>query len=167
MGDLVQKFGIQVSLLIAQIINFGLVLFVLWKFAYKPVLKVMRERREKIEQSLVNAKAVEEKLAEAKRAKDQLLVEARKEAQGIMENVEKESEHYRQERLKEVDAELQSVRAHARAEIITEKAQALNEAKTEIVNLVISATQKVVPQGTTKDLDKKLVAEAVEESKDA
>ncbi len=167
MGDLVQKFGIQVSLLIAQVINFGLVLFVLWKFAYTPLLKVMRERREKIAQSLANAKAVEEKLAEAERLKEQKLIEARKEAQGIMENVEKETEHYRQERLKEVDAELQAIRAHARVEIATEKAQALTEAKTEIVNLVISATQKVVPQGTTKDLDKKLVAEAVEESKHA
>ena len=57
------------------------------------------------------------------------------------------------------------MRQHARNEIAAEKLQALSEAKSELVNLVISATQKVVPQGTTKDLDTKLVAEAVEESR--
>lgn len=167
MEELVKKFGIEPALLLAQILNFGIVLFVLWKFAYKPVLKAMRERREKIEQSLKNAKAVEVKLAEAEKLKAVKILEARKDAQHIMEKIEIESERYRKQRIEEIDAELATMRKHARNEIAAEKLQALTDAKTELVNLVISATQKVVPQGTTKDLDKKLVAEAVEESKHA
>ncbi len=165
MEELVKKFGIEPALLLAQILNFGIVLFVLWKYAYTPVLNVMRTRREKIEQSLKDAKAVEQRLAEAEQLKEAKVLEARKEAQNIMEKVEIESERYRQQRLEEVDAELASLRQHARNEIAAEKLQALSEAKSELVNLVISATQKVVPQGTTKDLDTKLVAEAVEESR--
>ncbi|MEK7570588.1 MAG: F0F1 ATP synthase subunit B [Patescibacteria group bacterium] len=167
MGELVAKFGIEPTLLLAQILNFGIVLFVLWKFAYKPVLKVLRERREKIEKSLADAKAVEVKLAEAEKLKQEKMLEARREAQTIMEGVEKESERYRQQRLQEIDAELTTMRTHARNEIAAEKAQALTEAKTELVNLVMSATQKVVPKGTTKDLDSKLITEALEESKHA
>ncbi len=167
MEELVKKFGIEPALLLAQVLNFAIVLFVLWKFAYTPLLRMLRERREKIEKSLADAKAVELKLAEAEQLKEQKLVEARKEAQHILEKVEVESERYRKQRIEEIDAELASMRKHARNEIAAEKLQALTEAKAELVNLVISATQKVVPQGTTKDLDKKLVAEAVEESKHA
>lgn len=167
MEELVKKFGIEPSLLIAQVLNFGIVLFVLWKFAYKPLLKVLRDRQEKIAKSMADAKAVEQKLAEAEKLKEQKLVEARKQAQVIVEQAEAESERYRKQRLQEVDAEMQQEKTRAKAEIAAEKAQALTEAKTELVNLVISATQKVVPQGATKDLDPKLVAEAVEESKHA
>jgi len=167
MEELVKKFGIEPALLLAQILNFGIVLFVLWKFAYKPVLKAMRERREKIEQSLKDAKTVEQKLAEAEQLKEAKILEARKDAQHIMEKVEVESERFRKQRIEEIDVELATMRKHARNEIAAEKLQALTDAKAELVNLVISATQKVVPQGATKDLDKKLVAEAVEESKHA
>lgn len=167
MEELVKKFGIEPALLLAQILNFAIVLFVLWKFAYKPLLGVMRERREKIEKSLQDAKTIEQKLAEAEQLKAAKILEARKDAQHIMEKVEIESERYRKQRIEEIDAELASMRQHARNEIAAEKMQALTEAKAELVNLVISATQKVVPQGTTKELDQKLVAEAVEESKHA
>ncbi|MFA6043144.1 MAG: F0F1 ATP synthase subunit B [Patescibacteria group bacterium] len=164
MEELVKKFGIEPTLLLAQVINFGLVLFVLWKFAYKPVLKIMRERREKIAKSLDDAKAVEQKLAEAEELKKVKLKEARTEAQALMEATSVESERYRQERLKEIEAEMQQHRVQAQAQMQAEKAQAMQEAKAELVNLVMSATQKVVPSGVAKDLDKKLVAEAVEES---
>ena len=167
MEELVKKFGIEPALLLAQMLNFGIVLFVLWKFAYKPLLKVMRERREKIEKSLADAKAVEAKLADAEKLKEEAVLTGRREAQRIVEAAEKQSEHYRQERLKEIDAELATLRQHARNEIAAEKIQALNEAKAELVNLVMSATQKVVPKGATKDLDASLVAEAIEESKHA
>lgn len=164
MEELVKKFGIEPTLLLAQVINFGLVLFVLWKFAYKPVLKIMRERREKIAKSLDDAKAVEQKLAEAEELKQAKLKEARTEAQALMEATSAESERYRQERLKEVDAEMQQHRVQAQAQMQAEKAQAMQDAKAELVGLVMSATQKVVPSGVAKDLDKKLVTEAVEES---
>ncbi|MEK7632067.1 MAG: F0F1 ATP synthase subunit B [Patescibacteria group bacterium] len=167
MEELVKKFGLDLGLLIAQILNFGVVLFVLWKFAYKPVLKVLRERQEKISQSLDDAKAVSEKLAEAEKLKQEKILEARREAQTIMEGVEKESERYRQQRLQEIDTELTTMRQHARNEIAAEKTQALTEAKTELVNLIMSATQKVVPKGATKDLDSKLITEAIEESRNA
>lgn len=167
MGELIEKFGIEPTLLLAQILNFGIVLFVLWKFAYKPLLKVMRERREKIEKSLADAKAIEEKLVHAEQLKAEAVLTGRREAQRIVEAMEKQSEHYRQERLKEIEAELATMRQHARNEIASEKVQALNEAKAELVHLVMTATKKVVPKGTTKDLDATLVAEAIEESKNA
>lgn len=167
MEELVKKFGLDLGLLIAQVLNFGVVLFVLWKFAYKPVLKVLSERQEKIAKSLDDAKAVAKKLGEAENLKQEKLLEARQAAQVVMETVEKESERYRQQRLKEIDAELAAMRQHARNEIAAEKMQALTDAKAELVNLVISATQKVVPEIANKDLNAKLVAGALEESKRA
>ncbi|MFA6587541.1 MAG: F0F1 ATP synthase subunit B [Patescibacteria group bacterium] len=165
MGDLIKQFGIEPSLLIAQIINFGIVLFVLWKFAYKPVLKVLRERQAKVKKSLEDAKAVEMKLQEAEKMKQEKILEARGEAEAILENASKESERYRQQRLAEVQSEIDGMKVHAQAEIVAQKAQALNQAKAEMVDLVISATGKVVGKSGIEKVNKALVEEAVEETK--
>ena len=165
MEELIKKFGIEPALLIAQVINFGIVLFVLWKFAYKPVLKVLRERQAKVKKSLEDAKAVELKLQEAEKLKQEKIMEARGEAEKIIEDAAKESNRLKQQRLEEVQTEIDGMKVHAQAEIIAQKAQALNQAKSEIVNLVIGATGKVVGKIGLEKIDKALVEEAVEETK--
>jgi len=165
MGDLIKQFGIEPSLLIAQIINFGIVLLVLWKFAYKPVLKVLRERQDKVKKSLADAKAVELKLQEAEKMKQEKILEARTEAEKILDDAAQESENLRQQRLKEIQAEVDGMKVHAQAEIVAQKAQALNQAKAEMVDLVISATGKVINKSGLERVNKALVEEAVEETK--
>ena len=72
MGEILSNLGISWPKLIAQTVNFGIVLFVLWKFAYKPILDLLEQRRKKIEESVTNADkikaeldAVDEKIAQA------------------------------------------------------------------------------------------------------
>jgi F-type H+-transporting ATPase subunit b len=165
MGELISKFGIEPSLLIAQIINFGIVLFVLWKYAYKPILKVLQERQAKVKKSLEDAKAVELKLQKAEKMKQEKILEARTEAEKILDDAAQESENLRQQRLKEVQSEINGMKVHAQAEIVAQKAQALNQAKAEMVDLVISATGKVINKSGLEKVNKALVEEAVEETK--
>ncbi|MBU0613254.1 ATP synthase F0 subunit B, partial [Patescibacteria group bacterium] len=86
MDELVKTFHIDWKLLIAQIINFGIVLGILWYFALKPLMKVMNKRNEDIEQSLKNAEEIEKRLKAAGESKEQMILEAKKESQVIMEN---------------------------------------------------------------------------------
>lgn len=165
MEELVKKFGIEPMLLIAQLINFGIVLFVLWKFAYKPLLKVLKDRQEKVAKSIADAKAVEQKLAEAEQLKLDKLKEAQSQARIIVEEAVSEGERYRQQRLVEVDTEMQTMRVQAQAEITAERAQAIAGAQAELADLVISATQKVITKGSMDKLNRDLVKEAVEESR--
>ena len=92
MEELVKTFHIDWKLLIAQIINFGIVLGVLWYFALKPLMKVMNKRSGDIEQSLKNAEEIEKKLTAAGETKDQMITDAKKESQVILENASKEAE---------------------------------------------------------------------------
>jgi F-type H+-transporting ATPase subunit b len=167
MGELVKKFGIDPLLLLAQLINFGIVLFVLWKFAYKPVLKVLHERQAKVAKSIADAKAVEQKLAEAEALKQEKLREAQAQARTVVEEAVAEGERYRQQRLVEVDTEMQTMRVQAQAEIVAERAQAIAGAQAELADLVVAATQKVITKGSMDKLNRDMVKEAVEESKHA
>ena len=60
MGDLISQLGIDAKLLIAQVINFVVLLVVLYAFAYKPILKMLHKRTEKIEAGSKNAEKVEQ-----------------------------------------------------------------------------------------------------------
>src|SRR3990167_6951375 len=84
MSELLQHFGIEWKLLLAQLVNFGVLFFVLRKFAYGPLLGMLRERREKIAEGMRAAEESQQKLAEANREKDALLGEARKESVSLI-----------------------------------------------------------------------------------
>ncbi|RJO59425.1 ATP synthase F0 subunit B [Candidatus Parcubacteria bacterium] len=167
MDELIKKFGIEPALLIAQIINFGIVLFVLWKFAYKPVLKVLRDRQAKVKQSLVDAKAIEEKLHAAEALKKEKILEARAEAEQILEAANIESQRLKQRTIAETQTEIAKLKTQAQAEIVAQKAQALNQAKAEIVDLVIDASGRVVGKAGLEKVNRALVEEALKETENA
>ena len=85
MSELLNKLGIDYKLLIAQIINFLVLLFVLWKFAYGPILAILEKRQKKIEKGLADAEAAEKRLEESEKKQKEVLRKARTEAKEIVE----------------------------------------------------------------------------------
>lgn len=81
--DILNQFGVQPILLAAQVVNFLILLFILKRFLYKPILKVLEERKNKIEGSLKNAQEIEEKLQQTTEQSDKILKKALDEAQKI------------------------------------------------------------------------------------
>ena len=73
MQELITTFHIDWKLLIAQIVNFGLVLFVLWKFAIKPLSKVMADRSKEIEKSLDDAKQIRDNLTKSHEEREKII----------------------------------------------------------------------------------------------
>ena len=80
MDSLLTQLGIDWKLLIAQIINFLVLLAILYKFLYKPVFKILHDREEKIEKSLRQAERIEKNLFESEAEKSKIVAEARNEA---------------------------------------------------------------------------------------
>ena len=78
--ELITKLGIDWKLLIAQVINFFILLFVLHRFAYRPILKMLKKRTDTIDKSLSDVKQIEKNLAESNQKKDELLRTARQQA---------------------------------------------------------------------------------------
>ncbi|MDO8573151.1 MAG: F0F1 ATP synthase subunit B [Candidatus Daviesbacteria bacterium] len=88
--EILNQFGINPVLLLAQVVNFLVLLFILKKFLYKPILKVLGERKQKIEDSLKNAEEIEKRLAETNEKIDTLMVKTSKEIREMMDEANKE-----------------------------------------------------------------------------
>ncbi|XOU93880.1 MAG: F0F1 ATP synthase subunit B [Candidatus Kerfeldbacteria bacterium] len=161
MDELVKTFHIDWKLLIAQIINFAIVLGVLWFFAIKPLMKVMNKRSDDIEKSLKDAEEIEKKLKEAGDTKEKIVIEAKKEAQIIMETVHKESDHTRDEKLKQTREEVEKIVAKTKADLEDEKEKIIKEAKQEVADLVVIASSKIIGKEIDKESNKKLIEDTI------
>lgn len=151
MGELIEKLGIDGKILIAQIINFGILLVVLYKLLYKPILDVLERRKKTIEKSLKDAADISERMEHAEVEIGMKLTEAKREASRILEEARKMAEDERQKRKEEAAREVQDMREKVRAEIEEEKRGIINEARQEIGGLVVELAEKVI----RKNLDKK------------
>lgn len=161
MDELVKTFHIDWKLIIAQTINFAIVLGVLWYFAIKPLMKVMNKRSEDIEKSLKDAEEIENKLKEAGDTKDKIVTEAKKEAQVIMETVHKESDHAREEKLIQTRQEIEKIVAKTKADLKAEKEKIIKDAKQEVAGLVIDASSKIIGKNIDKESNQKIIEDTI------
>ncbi len=159
--ELLSKLGIDWRLLIAQLINFGILLAVLYKFLYKPVLKLLHERSTKIEDGLKNAEAVEVKLKEAAALYETKTREARAEAVKLFDAAKKEVDTLRGELVAKAQKESEQIIEAGRQRLAVEKERMMHEAEHELGDLVEQATQHVLGQVMTPEMDKKLIDEAI------
>jgi len=83
--EIFKEFGVQPILLVAQVVNFLILLFILKRFLYKPILKVLDARKKRIEESLKNAEEIEKKLSEAEKESEKILARALAQAQKILD----------------------------------------------------------------------------------
>src|SRR4030066_2412588 len=97
MSELLTKLGIDWKLLIAQIVNFLVLLFILWKFAYGPILAMLEKRQKKIEKGLKDAEAAGKKLEESEERQKEILKKARTEAKEIVEKAHTQAEKSKSE----------------------------------------------------------------------
>ena len=83
--DTGEQFGFNTSLFISQLISFLIVAFLLHRFAYKPILKVLEQRREEIAKSLANAEEIKKQLAQAEASRQKTLSDANAQANKLIE----------------------------------------------------------------------------------
>lgn len=161
MEELIKTFHIDIKLIIAQAVNFGIVLLVLWKFAYKPILKTLNDRSSKIEKGIKDAENSQIKLAEMEKKEKEVLLKAREEAQKIINQAEKTAMVNVQEL--EIKAKEQSEKTleEAKKQIEQEKNKAVKEAKSEIAELVMSATEKIIGEKMDSNRDNELIEKAI------
>jgi F-type H+-transporting ATPase subunit b len=138
------EFGIRAPLLLAQIVNFTVVAFLLWKFAFKPVMATIEERQKKIDAGLNYAEEMKAKLEAAQQASQAQIKEAQITGQKIVAEAQKAAKDLSERQQKEAVVKAGELIAKAREAIELEKKLMLAEARTEIARLVVSTTQKVL-----------------------
>ncbi len=154
-----EKLGINVTWLLAQLVNFGLLLFILWRFAYKPVLNMLNTRKQKIQESLEYAERVKQEAAAQQKEFDRKLEEARREAQAASAAATHAGEKEREVILAQAREEARKLVEQARGQIEYERKQMLSELREEVVRLSLLAAQKVVSQSMDDQTHRKLVTD--------
>lgn len=142
--ETVREFGIQPTLLLAQIVNFLIILFLLKKFFYKPITKVLEERKKRIEGSLKNANLIEERLKKTEEKSAQILEEARNNAQSIIADAKKEAEKITNQATLEARLSVEQNLADAKIQIEMQRVEMKKQLEKDILSLVVDVVKKVL-----------------------
>lgn len=153
----------NVKILLAQFVNFAVLIFVLWRFAYKPVLKLLEDRRAKIAQGVKDSEESEIKLKEAEEKKKEIIAESRKEANAIIEEAKSKAEVKYQEIINKSKGDLRAIIEDEKEKIANEKKLAMAEVKKKTAELVILAIEKVLAEKIDEKKDAELIARVVKE----
>ena len=159
MGDLLQTLGIQWTKLIPQLFNFGIVLWVLWKFAYKPVFIMLDARQKKIADSIANADKIKAELAKTEAARQHILNQASDVANGMIEQAREAANRVREVETQKAIATAEQIIAKAREAAAQDHAKMLAELKREVGRLVVQTTATVTGKILTADDQKRLAEE--------
>ena len=121
MDELIRKLGIDWKLLVAQIVNFVILLFLLKKFLYKPLINLMNKRREKIIEGLEKAKKGEEEFVKIAELREKELAKIQKEAEGLIQKAKEIGDKKQQEILKEAEEKTKKIIEDAKGRIEIER----------------------------------------------
>ncbi len=135
--------------LLFQIINFGILILVLKKFLYQPIINVINQRNKKIEDSIKAAEATLKEKAKIEEIKKQAVMEAEKEAVRIVEAARKESDKSGKQILQAARVEAES-EVDKKLKLLTEKlAEQESQITSRITDLVVQATERVLKGSLT------------------
>lgn len=143
--------GIEWPLLLAQAVNFGLLIILLRMFLYQPVLNMLNARKDRIAQSMRDAERVSAAAREAEAEKVKVLEVARREAQEIRAQATRDAEKIAQDVRSRAEVEATEIRMKAQADAAKQAELALTDANKQIADLAIMATEKLLG----RELEKK------------
>jgi F-type H+-transporting ATPase subunit b len=147
---------------IFTIINFLILLVILYKILYKPVTAMMAKREEEIRNAVTGASAEREAALQMKAEYEKMLANARGEAQQIMNRAHQQGEKIVQDAHEKAENDAQQIIVRAQQEILTEKEQTFQQLKGEIVELAIAAAEKLIGDRMDSETNRRLVNEFIQ-----
>jgi F-type H+-transporting ATPase subunit b len=144
MSALFEAFGVNWQLLVVQAVNFGLLLGALTYLLYKPVLRIIDERREKVAEGVRMAESAQAHLADAKAESEQLVGDAAREAESLVAGAKTRAEEKAKEILSSAEEKAQATLKDAEARAEEEKRRAVAESSKEIARAAMLAAEKIL-----------------------
>jgi len=153
-------FGWNWELFLSQVISFTIVAFLLRRFAYKPILAVLEDRRQKIEEGMLNAEKIRKELADAEKRYQEILAKANADAQRMIDEARESSSHLAERKQQEAVAAAEQIVAKAKEAAALEHERQMQTLKRELGRLVVDTTAKVTGKVLTPEDQKRLQEEA-------
>jgi F-type H+-transporting ATPase subunit b len=158
-GDTAKQFGVDWPHLISQIISFGIVAFLLHRFAYKPILGVLEERRQRIADGLANADKMKQELAKAQAKAQEIINQASDNAAKLIEEARAAAARVQEQETQKAITAAKDIVEKARQATEAEHARMLTELKREVGRLVVATTSRVTGKILTPDDQHRLADE--------
>jgi F-type H+-transporting ATPase subunit b len=156
--------GISLPTLLAQIINFGILLGLMYLVAYRPIMRMFDERSRKIKESMEQTEFIKEQAAHAEEEAEKRIDAAGKEGQEMVSRAVRTGEEIRQQAQQEAKQDAESLIGRARTEIQRERDEAIDELRKEFADLTIMAAEKVIDRSLDKKAHRQLIDKVLEES---
>ncbi|MBA3832536.1 MAG: F0F1 ATP synthase subunit B [Chthoniobacterales bacterium] len=155
-----ENFGFDVRIFLSQVVSFVIVAWLLKRFAYKPILAVLDERRQRIAEGLLNAEKIKQQLAEAEQRYQEILAKGNGEAQKMIDEARASAGVIAERKQQEAIAGAEQILAKAREASTLEHERTMSQLKRELGRLVIDTTAKVTGKVLTPDDQRRLQEEA-------
>ena len=143
LGNALHQFGVYWPNLIAQVVLFAIVYWVLKRYAFKPVIAMLEERRRRIEEGQINAENIKKQLAEAQAKYEEILAKANAEAQRLIEEVRASGDRLAEQKRQEAIAAAEQITLKAQEAMALERERIMAELKQELGRLVVDTTVRV------------------------
>jgi len=156
---IVTTFGVDWPHLIAQIISFCIVCFILYRYAYRPILKMLDERRRQIAQGLADTEKIKAELAQTEVQRRDVMMQANAQATRFIEEARAAAAHLQDQEVQKAIAAAEQILAKAREAAAQDYARMLADLKREVGRLVVQTTARVTGKILTADDQKRLAEE--------
>jgi len=158
-----EQFGVDWPHFIAQLLTMLVVLWVLNRYAYKPLLDLLEERRRRIAESMAQAEQVKQELAKAQEAREKIIADAGKQAQQLIDEARAAAQRQGDQQLQQAIAQAEALIAKAREATDLDRQRMLTELKHEVGRLVVETTAKVTGKVLTPDDQRRLAEETAKQ----
>lgn len=159
-----EALGFNIPSLIAQLVNFTILLIAFRVFLYKPILRMLDERRRRIRESMEAAERMGEREAQAQQETQAALEEARREGQALIGQAQQIASRIQEEARQQAQREAEALLQRARSEIQLERDSAIVQVRREFADLAITAAERVIHQSLDRRAHRRLIEEVLAES---
>jgi F-type H+-transporting ATPase subunit b len=160
---IVTTFGINWPQLLAQIVSFSIVCLILYRFAYRPVLKMLEVRRQQIAQGLANAEQIKAELARTEAQRQEVMAQANVQANKFIEEARAAAVRLQSQETEKAIAAAEQIMIKAREAAAQERDLMLAELKREVGRLVVQATATVTGKILTPEDQRRLAEETAKQ----
>lgn len=157
--QIARTFGVNWPHLFAQIVSFCIVCFLLYRFAYRPILQMLEARRKEIAESLANAEQIKAELARTEAQRQEVIAKANDQATRFIEEARVAAARLAEQESQKAIATAEQIIAKAREAAVQDHDRMLAELKSEIGRLVVQTTTAVVGKVLTPEDQRRLTEE--------
>lgn len=161
--ELFHALGLDIRILIAQLINFAVLIFVLHRFAYRPILNLLEDRKRKIEEGLRNMDKSREVVEEATRKAEAVIAEARQEARTIAARAEEAAKKHQEKVFADTQLETARLISLAKKKMDAERIRLVAEARAELSEVVVAAVENIIREKLDSERDRELIQKSLSE----